>query len=102
MLVKGSSLDGNPDSSQAPTTEQRPSSADQHQPLQQGNPLLQNSKQKMKREMSGSEGRLPTLHSDVTKVSGGRRRGLLRRAETIECIVVRDDGQMMPADIDVC
>ena len=101
MLVKGSSLDGNLDTSQGPTTEQRPSSADQHQPAKQGNPLLQNSKQKMKREMSGSEGRLPTLHSDVTKVSN-RRRGLLRRAETIECIVVRDDGQMMPADIDVC
>ena len=26
----------------------------------------------------------------------------LKRAETIECIVVRDDGQRMPADIDLC
>ena len=99
MLVKGSSFDGNLDSA---STEQRPSSATNQE---QGNPPLPVPPQvklpKMKREMSGSEGRLSMLHGDVTKV-GGRRRGLLRRAETIECIVVRDDGQMVPADIDVC
>merc|ERR1712183_1156199 len=37
------------------------------------------------------------MKCDVTK---GKRK-VLRRAETIECIVVRDDGQRMPADIDI-